>query len=54
MRVVHTLKPHLMTLDPNGLGALCERIKGMEAVQDPAPLNTALDELVSGIEALLK
>ena len=54
MRVVHTLKPHLMALDPNGLGVLCERIKSMEPMQDPADLNTALDELVSGIEALLK
>ena len=54
MRVVHTLKPHLMTLDRDGLGALCERIKGMEPVQDPADLNIALDDLVSGIEALLK
>ncbi len=54
MRVVHTLKPHLMALDPDGLGALCERIKGMDAMLDPAELNAALDELVSGVEALLK
>lgn len=50
LRVVHTLKPHLEALDPNGLGALCLRIKAMDVPER----DVELDRLVHGIQELLR
>ncbi|MBK6830390.1 MAG: Hpt domain-containing protein [Flavobacteriales bacterium] len=52
-RVVHTLKPQLVALDENGLGALCIRITVGDASRDPKELNTDLDLLERSIEQLL-
>lgn len=49
LRVVHTLKPHLEALDPDGLGALCLRIKAMNVVER----DVELDRLLRGIQVLL-
>ncbi len=53
LRVVHTLKPQLVALDENGLGALCIRITVGDASRDPKELNTDLDLLEHSIEQLL-
>lgn len=50
LRVVHTLKPHLEALDPNGLGALCLRIKAI----DISERDVELDRLVRGVQELLR
>lgn len=52
-RVVHTLKPQLVALDENGLGALCLRITVSDASRDPEELNADLDLLERSIERLL-
>lgn len=54
MRVVHTLRPHLGTLDPDGLGALCVRLRGMDPKVDPAVWEAGLDQLVRGVLVLLR
>lgn len=52
-RVVHTLKPQLVALDENGLGALCLRITASDPARDPKELNSELDLLDRSIERLL-
>lgn len=53
MRVVHTLKPHLEALDPQGLGALCVRLRSMDPKQEQGAWETGLDQLAGGVQTLL-
>jgi HPt (histidine-containing phosphotransfer) domain-containing protein len=49
LRVLHTLKPQLVALDPDGVGALCAGL----AASGTMPAQSDLDRLESAIEQLV-
>lgn len=51
LRVLHSLRPQLDALDPQGLGVLCARLRGMQ--RGHPERGAGLDQLITGINALL-
>lgn len=51
LRVLHSLRPQLDALDPDGLGALCADIRAMPPAS--AARDASLDRLIAGLNELL-
>lgn len=51
LRVLHSLRPQLDALDPQGLGVLCARLRGMQPGHPER--GAGLDQLITGINTLL-
>lgn len=51
LRVLHSLRPQLDALDPDGLGASCARLRAMQP--SDADWDAGLDRLVAGMHAMM-
>lgn len=51
LRVLHSLRPQLDALDPDGLGASCARLRAMRP--SDADRDAGLDRLIAGMRALM-
>ncbi|MBK6343242.1 MAG: Hpt domain-containing protein [Flavobacteriales bacterium] len=51
LRVLHSLRPQLDALDPDGLGASCARLRAMQP--SDADRDAGLDRLIAGMHAMM-